>query len=463
MADTNTNVATMPAKPSTGEIVKTEVLASRQLSTLALAKGFGGQSSPTVIWESMIRDNPWAYIYYRELEEKDEDIAEALEMLKLSVMGREREIAPADDSQQALDVANFVKEQLDGISDFQRVLDSILDAAGYGVSISEMMFDVSAGQVALADIKDCPQEMFTFGEPYLPQVGPLHYLGNLYTVGVGIPVPEEKFIIFSYRPRARNRRGRPLLRGVFWPSWFKRQAQRFWLRFAEKGPGTAAVMYPQSATDDEKQKALEAAENIIEKIAVAFPENFKLVEKLLESARSQDPSVYEHLVDSCKMSIARRILGQTLTSHGNEGGTGSQALGEVHQDIFDLKSIELAVMLESVINNQLVKPLVLWNFGPQAPMPKLTIAKKKEKDLASRVKIEDTLQTMGLDIPESYVRKTYGVPELKSATRHWSARRLRRPTSTRCRPGAAPKARSSLRTCASRTRTIRTSARCSIR
>jgi phage gp29-like protein len=156
---------------------------------------------------------------------------------------------------------------------------------------------------------------------------------------------------------------------VFWPSWFKRQALRFWLRFAEKGPGTAAVMYPPGATDDEKQKALAAAEAIINTVAVAIPENFKLVKQLLTSARAQNPAVYEKLYAEMKYSIARRILGQTLTSFGNEGGTGAKSLGDVHAEVEDEISQELAKNFAAVMNDQVVKPLVLWNFGPKAPMP----------------------------------------------------------------------------------------------
>src|SRR5437588_1396163 len=94
-----TNLAQIaPPLPAREEIVKDEVLSSRQFNTLALSLGFGGVSNPTVIWTSMVRDHPTAYAFYRELEEKDEDVGDALEMLKLSVMEREREILPFDDS-----------------------------------------------------------------------------------------------------------------------------------------------------------------------------------------------------------------------------------------------------------------------------------------------------------------------------------------------------------------------------
>jgi phage gp29-like protein len=405
---TTPQLATRPGK---GEIVTNEILVSLQRTTLGLSTAFGGMTDPTSIWNAMISDDQRAYWYYRELEEKDEDVASSLEMLKLSVLSREHGVTPGDDSQDSLAASEFIKQQFTGIKNFQQKLDAILDAAAYGVTISELMFDVSMGQAALLDIKDCPQELFCFNPRPYAQIGPLRFMRTLFDVMGGEIVPENKFLVMSYRPRNRNRRGRPLLRSVFWPSWFKRQCIRFWLRFGEKGPGTAVVKYAQGATDEEKQKALEAAESIVEKIACAVPENFSMVEQLLTAARSQNPDVYKQLVERNETAITRRILGQTLTSRGSDQGSGSRALGQVHQDQQHMKTRELALSLEDAINDQVIRPLVLWNFGPNCPMPKWTIEKDSEQDLDQRSQIDVRLQQMGAPITKAYVQETYGLPE----------------------------------------------------
>jgi phage gp29-like protein len=220
--------------------------------------------------------------------------------------------------------------------------------------------------------------------------------------------------IFSYRPRAGNRRGRPLLRAVFWPSWFKRQTVRFWLRFGEKGPGTAVVKYANGASEDEKKQALSAAETIINSVAAAVPDSFSLVEDLLTAARSQDPAVYEKLVTRMEQSVRRRIVGQTLTAMGSDGGKGTQALGNVHEETKEQRSVALAGMLETAINDQVIYPLVLWNFGPDAAaklLPKLKINTETQEDLTARSGIDKTLQDMGVAISESYAREKYSIPE----------------------------------------------------
>lgn len=402
----------MPPKPKRDEIVTQQVLATHQRSALSLARGFAGTSDPTMIYDAMVRDDQNAFFYYRELEMKDDDVGGPLEQLKLSVLGRDHSVVPKDDSAEALRVAEFIQQQFDALPDFHQSLEALLDAPGHGVAISEMLFDVSAGQVALTDIKDCPQELFSFGERFQPQTGALRFMSAAYSALSSVEIPEHKFIVFTSRMSGRNRRGRPLLREIFWPSWFKRQTYRLWLRFAEKGPGTAAVQFADGASEAEKLVALQVAEEIMDKVAVALPANVGLIHELLTTARSQDPAVYENLITKMEMKIARRILGQTLTSFGSEDGVGSKGMGDTHSDTKQERVDDLARALASVINGQVIKPLVYWNYGPNAPMPTFSFVKAESEDLWQRSIVDQRMQRMGVKITKKYAAEKYGYPEV---------------------------------------------------
>lgn len=414
MADEQTKAA-LPLPPQ-GSIVSNQSLYMTQISLYRNSIAFGGSRNPSAIWASMVYNQPWTMAYYRELEDKDEDVANCLDSLKLSVLERDRSIQPAnDDDSRAVDTADFIRQQIDGL-DLHAVLDCVLDAPGYGFSVQEMMFDVSEGQVSLTSIDDCPQELFLFGNRYYPQVGNLQFLDQPWAAE-GQEVPEQKFLITTYRKRGRNRMGRPLLKSVFWPSWFKRNVQRFWMQFAEKGPGTAVVRYNDPDNQAEKSRAAEIAQAIVENTAIAVPQGLQVELELLKIARSQDPAVYEKFYQSMQYSIARRILGETLTSFGNEGGTGAKAQGEVHANTLEQRSIELCRAVEVVINQQLVRPLILWNFGPDAPMPKWGFDLEEEEDLGKRVIIDAALQKMGKKFTAGYVADRYGVPLVTSTAR----------------------------------------------
>jgi phage gp29-like protein len=396
----------VPARPETGEILTAGVrtaLARVQTQIYAI-------EDPTQVWTQMLNDSQGAFLYYRDLEEKDDHVGGQLEIRKTGVLSLDRKIVPASQDAEDTTRAEFAQEILDAIPNFHRVLEELLDAPAYGVTIAEILWDIEGSVVRPREIKACPQEIFSFGRIGEPQIGPLRLLANPYALD-GHPVPEHKFLVMSYEPRNGNRRGRPLLRRVFWPSWFKRQATRFWLRFGEKGSGTVAVKYPSGAKQDEINKALQAAEALVESIAVAVPENLKVFEELLQAVRSQNPAVFEKLCDRMDLAISRRILGQTLTSFGAEAGAGSRALGEVHETVrFDIREKD-ARALESVINDQLLKWTWIFNFGADAARPAWVIDKEPPADLALESQIDLRLQQMGMPVPQRWAQKKYGIPE----------------------------------------------------
>jgi phage gp29-like protein len=399
-----------PPLPPKGEIVGEQKLYMTQISLYQNALAFGGQRNPSTIWGSMVRNEAMSILYYRELEDKDEDVGNALDTLKLNVLERDRSVRPADDSGKAQEVAEFVQAQLDGLPNFHGTLDCMLDAPAYGFSIQEMIFDSSMGQAQLTEINDCPQELFLFGNRFQPQIGPLQLLDSPYMME-GTPMPEQKFLISTYRGRSRNRMGRPLLKSVFWPSWFKRNTLRLWLQYGEKGPGTAVVRYADGADTAARQQAAQIAQAIISEAALAMPANMQYDADLLKLARTLDPAVYKELFLLMQYAIARRILGETLTTFGNEGGGGSKAQGDTHADTLEKKTVELCRGLMSVVNRQLVRPLVLWNFGPDAPMPTWSFDLEEDEDLAARIGIDTALQGMGVPMTVSYLTDRYDVPQ----------------------------------------------------
>lgn len=400
----------VPPMPPAGEIVGEQKLYQTQISLYQNALAFAGQRNPSTIWSSMVRNEGVSILYYRELEDKDEDVGNALDTRKLNVLERDRSVRPGDDTSLAVEVADFVEDQLDGIPNFHANLDCMLDSVGYGFSVQEMIFETSMGQAQLVDINDCPQELFLFGNRFQPQIGQLQLLDTPYAME-GTLMPEEKFLISTYRGRSRNRMGRPLLKSVFWPSWFKRNTLRLWLQYGEKGPGTAVVRYADGADIAARQQAAAIAQAMISEAAMAMPANMQYDAELLKLARTLDPAVYKELFLLMQYAIARRILGETLTTFGNEGGGGSKAQGETHAGTLEKKTVEDCRALMAVINRQLVRPLVLWNYGPDAPMPTWSFDIEEDEDLAARIEIDAAVQGLGVPIAQGYFYDRYDIPQ----------------------------------------------------
>jgi phage gp29-like protein len=219
---------------------------------------------------------------------------------------------------------------------------------------------------------------------------------------MGGELPEDKFFIFSFRPKHNNRWGDPTDRKAFWPSWIKRSSIKQWLRYQEKGSGVVIARYNDGAGEKEMQDASAAAGAVQEESAVAIPKKFIL--EVQEMVRNIGSSHKELVDDFCNAEISRIYLGQTLTSRGSDGG-GSRALGEVHERKEDKIGETDAKALMAVVNEQIIRPMVFWNYGPDALAPMWAIEVEPQEDLDSKAKRYGVIvKDIGLPISKKQVR-----------------------------------------------------------
>ncbi len=404
------------AKTAPAEVVK-EVVTRTVLSIQGLnAQAFSGTTSPSTLYRAMVTNMPSVMPYYREVEEKDTCIASSLEVRRLLVMAREWSVVGADDENgQALEYKDAASAFLNEIPKFATTLEEMLDAPAYGYTVAEIYWKNNGDRISVEKITGRPQEFFDFRESLVDvPLGDLRYLQSM--IPPGDVVPPEKFLVSSSKPRHGDRRGLPLLRRLFWPSWFKRQGLRLYLQFLEKGQGTVAVGYSDSAGGDEKAKALAAAQAIAEEIAVAIPNTMKIMEQLLSNTRHHDGNDFYTLLGYMDAEITRMILGQTLSTRGSEQNVGTQALGEVHQDLlFEIVRRD-ANDLSDVIDGQLLQPWLLWTFGDaaldRAFRPHFRIDTSKEKDVLAEAKLlKEARGLVDVTRAEAYERLGIREPE----------------------------------------------------
>jgi len=101
-------------------------------------------------------------------------------------------------------------------------------------------------------------------------------------------------------------------------------------------------------------------------------------------------------------------LGQTLSSQVGE--KGSFAAAKVHNQVRkDLRDAD-AYALAKTMRQQVLRPLTLFNFGPDAPVPVLKFNLEEAEDLQTKAATLADLADMGLPIPQSYVYTTWGIP-----------------------------------------------------
>lgn len=406
----------------------TEILASDKLGSYQnLAPWITSLNTedPTAVWHQLMY-NPWfAMAIYWDMEEKDAAVYTGIDTRKNNVLSKPRNILPFSDSRRDRKIAEFVEETLDRyFCDFDSFLYEALDAIGKGVSVGEIIFAEGSDRIYVEAVKFKPQHLFSFGETDIagistqsmmfPQTGKLQLRTGVHIgeMMLGGPLPEDKFFVFSFRPKYGNRWGDPIHRKGFWPSWIKRHGIRAWLKYLEKGNGTVVARYNDGAPQAEQNAAVDAATAIVENSAVGVPKKF-LVE-VLNDVRAIGSSHKELNDEFCNAELSRIYIGQTLTSRGSDGG-GSRALGEVHERVSDKISETDCKALMQVVNRRIVKSIVHLNFGPNADLPRWVLEYDPPADMDAVAKrFAIARNEIGIDLSKEQVRDTLQLEEPKN-------------------------------------------------
>ncbi len=230
---------------------------------------------------------------------------------------------------------------------------------------------------------------------------------------IGKSVQPRKFIVFAPYGRHENPYGLPALRSVWWFAYFKRQALKFWVMFAEKfGTPTTVLKHPLGATDKEKSAYRRIIGSIQQETGLVVPDGVEL--QLLEAQRSGSSETYRQLVEFCNAEMSKALVGQTLTSEAGE--RGSRSLGEVHYAVRQDIVRQDAKALQSAINGQLVRWFVDLNFPPQMRLyPNWQLSPPQQEDLALQLDIDEFFSAQGLAVDETQLYARYQRTQPKAA------------------------------------------------
>lgn len=335
---------------------------------------------------------------------RDTKVGSTLQTRRLAVTGREWEVTPASDDSKDVRIADYVKQVLKAIN-----LDAYRQAALSGLVLGfkacEIMWDYSEGDVFISKIIPRASRRFVFDlSNNLRLLTPKNMIE-------GEQVPARKFQIFTNPSDDGSPYGDGLGRLLYWPVWFKKNAIKFWMIFADKfGSPTAVGKYPSGATKEQQDALLDAIDAIQQESAIKIPDT--MVIELLEAARQGSVNTYESLCNFMDKQIAQVMLGHTGTSEATPGKLGSEdAASEVRQDYI---KADADLLCESE-NNQMVKWLMDYNFPNIARngYPKVWIRTEQEKDLEPLARRDETLVRMGARLTHKYVYDTYAIQKPK--------------------------------------------------
>jgi phage gp29-like protein len=282
----------------------------------------------------------------------------------------------------------------------------MLDALPKGYSVLELIWDASAGQAMVADLNWVHPKKITFHESLTPRV-----LTEENPVAGEAMLPF-KWIYHRYKARSGYDTRAGIMRVCAWMYLFKNYDVKDWVGFAEVfGKPLRLGKYDAGASKEDKE-ALSLAVRSLGADAAGIISKATEIE-FVEAKLSGSLNIYQSLADFCDAQMSKAILGQTLTSDSGSKGSGSYALGSVHNEVRGDLTRADAKALSRTISQQLIAPVVGFNFGWDAPMPRYEQRWEEPEDLEAVGRVYQVAADL-IDISQEHVSERFKIPLRKN-------------------------------------------------
>lgn len=377
---------------------KAEKTAPPELNELAAVGGddigaeFVGEIRATADEVLRARSRGDVGLYDKVLQ--DHQVYSTFQQRRLAVISRDWYVEPGGKAPADKVAADHLEAQIDRI-EYDLVTYKMLSGVFYGRAIGELMLRPSGSYIELDRILVRNPRRFVFDKD-----GQLRLIKR--TDPRGVVMPANKFWIFrALSNDDDNPHGLGLGHYLYWLTWFKRNALRFWPLFLERfAAGTPIAKVPPGTTPEDRSKVLRMLDDIRTGGRLVIPSNVLL--EILQAQRNSGGD-YEAFCKYIDAAIAKVVLSQTMTT--DSGSSRSQA--EVHQDV-KLEVIKSDADLQCAsFNAGPATWLTQWNH-PGAAIPRVWRKVIAEEDLNKRATRDKTITELGFEATQEYIDQTYG-------------------------------------------------------
>lgn len=346
---------------------------------------------------------------FMDIEEQDSSIAANMMTRKRSVLTLDwrivepRNATPAEEKLQA-----EIDELFYQYPNLEDLFIDLMDAVGHGFSALEIQWAQVNGKWVPKGFKPCPQSWFKLDkDDSLLLRTPANQMGE--------PLRPFGWVVHRHKSRSTQLARDGLYRTLAWLYMYKHYSVRDFAEFLELyGMPIRIGKYGAGATNTEKRTLLRALAEIGHNAAGIMPESMQIeLHNVANAGAASGNNPFLQMVDWCEKSIARLILGQTLTS-GADGKSSTNALGNVHNEVRRDLMISDAKQIAQTITQQIILPYLQINVDPNiAPhrVPYFEFDTKEYEDLSVFADAIPKLTGIGVQISESWVRDKLGIPE----------------------------------------------------
>ena len=317
-----------------------------------------------------------------------------------------------DPTPSAVDKAAFVKHSLEsmqvnhimGQSDIEGTVYGIAESYYEGHSVQEILWNMDRTPKATVKLPwryfSYPDRTDTVDRLMLNPAGE-YSLNNL------IDFPTNKFIVAIKKGHTGHASQAAPLRALI-TYWLGTVYGNKWLLGFAQIYGIPIRWATTSETDNAAKSVIG---NMLKKIGsqawAVFSSGTKL--EIKEPTTSAGNLPQQALIDNANKACDIFILGQTLTS--DVGSSGSQALGTVHNEIRLDVVDRVGKYCAKVISGDLVRPILVENYGDDSEMPTIKIQSKRAKDAKGLAETDEILMRTfpELERSEEQIRERHDI------------------------------------------------------
>ena len=317
----------------------------------------------------------------------DDEIAQAVETRVDALLATPLRIEPSD-TPEAENLNLELKEW------FFEIATGALNALLFGYSVQEAVYELKPdGYVGLQWIGEKPMQWF---EP--KNDGRLIYRQD------GVNQEREvdmafKFFLTRRKASYEQPYGKALLATLYWLFFFKQNGFKFWAKFLERF-GTPILLgkCKDTETKDMSRALLDAHAQSV--LAIDIEDDVQVLST--SGAGGNAGTAFESFNNQLVRQIQKVVLGQTLTS--GTDGTGSRALGQVHENVRQDK-LKSDIRLVTPTLQAVIDALCALNGWKKHNIILGEQAKPLNKEQADR---DAVLSGMGVQFSKDYLVNAYG-------------------------------------------------------
>lgn len=341
------------------------------------------------------------------IDDRNFEVGAALDVRRAAIAATDWRLAAGDESPRGEEIAKAAEQMLraipggDGLLGFAQMVQMELGSALLpGFACPEIVW--GKGGAEIAGFQPVEQKFYTFRESRTPRLVTRDQPD-------GMDLPAAKFCLHWHRAKGGAATRGGLIRACSWIHCFANINYKDLLRFIERyGMPFLIAKVDDNSWQNERTILKSVVQNFGPDGGAILSRNTEV--ELLQAANNLG-DVYFRLLEHLRGAAERLILGQTATS--GEGGGWSND-GAQHLVRMDIRASDCA-QIAPTVRSRILAHWTAWNYGPEAPVPRMEYDCQPAKDAAAEATVVATLAGAGWDLDPEQVEANTGYKVVRRA------------------------------------------------